>query len=145
VLHGVHANTVHLIGSEGVRPHPRDLPEVEGGPLPAGRGVHPARDQGAATALQAHRHLRGLGGADGVVDDVDGAGVGHRQPVGRRLETPPDHAAAYSMTASAGSESTTVAPMARASAAWGDAGPPPSPVLVLVVELPEDLLGLGTA
>lgn len=39
-------------------------------------------------------------------------------PIGVGCSTPPDHAAACSMTDSAGSESTTSAPRDRARAAW---------------------------
>ena len=83
---------VDLLDAERVRPDPADLLEVERAPLPAPGRVHAALHERAARLEHAHLDLEGLGLADGVVDDVDAAGVAHRH-AGQTLHGRAQHAA----------------------------------------------------
>ena len=78
VADAVLALALDLLDPERVRPDPGDLLEVERAPLPSARRVHAALHERAARLEHADAHLERLGLADGVVDDVDAAGVAHR-------------------------------------------------------------------
>ena len=73
--------------AEGIRADPADLLEVQRAPLPPAGGVHTGLHQRPPRAQDPHPDFECLGLADGVVDDVDGAGVGHRQTL-QRLAQP---------------------------------------------------------
>ena len=92
VLDAVLADALDLLDAEGVGADPADLLEVERAPLPPAGRVHAALHERAAGLEHPHLHLEGLRLADGVVGDVDAAGVAHRD-AGQALHGRPEHPA----------------------------------------------------
>ncbi len=86
VTDGVLADALDLLDPEGVGAHEGELLEVDGGVLPAARRVHPRLHERAPLGQHADPELEGLRPGHGVVDDVDAAGMGHRQSGERSVQ-----------------------------------------------------------
>ena len=79
VLDAVLAHALDLLDAERVGADPADLLEVERAPLPAAGRVDAALHERAPRLQHPDLDLERLGLADGVVGDVDPAGVAHRE------------------------------------------------------------------